>query len=273
MDNMKITVLASGSKGNCTYIETASAKIMIDCGISYRQVKQRLAVNNIELNDLDGLFITHEHSDHVSGIPSLLAKQETEVYMSSKAYGRMHVNQKSGINVENLNFIEENIFINNLEVTAIKVSHDSAEALGYILEEDGLKVVHITDTGYLPRSLFERLKDADYYLMESNYDPEMLLESSRPFFLKQRIIGNQGHLSNEQAALILRELLTERTKGVTFLHLSDHCNTAYDAKVKHKEIIENYGDYDMVYSFQHKPTDLVELTPVINEEYITEDES
>jgi len=265
VENMKITVLASGSKGNCTYYETATAKVMIDCGISYRQVRQRLAINDIELTDLDALFITHEHADHVSGVSSLLAKQNADIYMSAKAYGKMHANAKSGIDVENLNFIDEVIMINNLKVTAIKTSHDSAEALGFILEEDGIKVVHITDTGYLPRSLFEQLEDADFYLMESNYEPELLLESTRPFYLKQRILGNQGHLSNLQAALILKELITERTKGVIYLHLSGECNSAFEAKLKHKEIIPNYDDYEMIYSFQHKPTKLIELIPVIKE--------
>jgi len=256
---MKFTVLASGSKGNCTYYETKSAKILIDCGISYRQVKGRLADCGVELSHLDGLFVTHEHSDHVSGIPSLLSKHDTNIYLSSKAYGKMHANQKSGIHIHNLNFIEEVTYINDLKVTSVKTSHDSADSLGFILEEDGQKVVHIADTGYLPRALYPDLRDADYYVFESNYDPEMLLESRRPFFLKQRILGNQGHLSNEQTALILKELLTERTKGCIFIHLSEECNTAFDAKIKHKEILDNYSDYEMTYSFQHKATKLFEI--------------
>lgn len=259
MELMKFTVLASGSKGNCTYYETATAKIMIDCGISYRQVISRLADNEIVLTDLDGIFITHEHSDHVAGIPSLLSKHPTNIYLSSKAYGKMHPNQKSGIDVNNLNFIEEETYINNLKITSIKTSHDSAEALGYILEEDNRKVVHITDTGYLPQKLYPIIKDADFYVFESNYEPELLLESRRPFFLKQRIMGNQGHLSNEQAALILKEVITERTKGCIFIHLSEECNTAFDAKIKHKEIIEEFDRLEMIYSFQHKTTKLIEL--------------
>lgn len=256
---MKFTVLASGSKGNCTYYETPTAKLMIDCGLSYRQVKSRLEENEIELLDLDALFITHEHSDHVAGIPALLSKQNPGVYLSSKAYGKMHPNQKSGIDIDNLNFIEEETFINELKVTAIKTSHDSAEAYGFILEEDGKKIVHITDTGYLPQKLYPELKNADYYLFESNYDPELLLESSRPFYLKQRIMGNQGHLSNEQAGLILNELITERTKGVVFLHLSEECNTPYDAKITHREIMPNYEDLEITYSLQHKATKLFEI--------------
>ncbi len=256
---MKFTVLASGSKGNCTYYETPTAKIMIDCGISYRQVVQRLATHEIVLTDLDAVLVTHEHADHVNGIPSLLSKHDAQVYLSSKAYGKMHVNQKSGIDINNLNFISEEFMIGNCKITTIKTSHDSAESLGFVLEEDGVKIVHITDTGYLPQKLYPTIENADYYLFESNYDPELLLESRRPFFLKQRIMGNQGHLSNEQAALILKEVIGKKTRGVIFIHLSEECNTAFDAKIKHKEIIEQFESLEMEYSFQHKASSLIIL--------------
>ncbi len=256
---MKFTVLASGSKGNCTYYETPTAKFMVDCGISHRQVVQRLATHEIILEDLDAVLVTHEHSDHVNGIPSLLAKHDAQVYLSSKAYGKMHANQKSGININNLNFVEEEFMIGNCKVTTIKTSHDSAESLGFILEENDIKIVHITDTGYLPQKLNSMIENADYYLFESNYDPELLLESRRPFYLKQRIMGNQGHLSNEQAALILKEVIGNRTRGVIFIHLSEECNTAFDAKIKHKEIIEQFETLNMEYSFQHKASSLIVL--------------
>lgn len=256
---MKITVLGSGSKGNCTYYETDTTKFMIDCGLSYRQVTQRLGTHDIVLDRLDALFVTHEHSDHVAGIASLISKHDMAVYLSSKAYGKMHPNQKSGMNIHNLNFIEEVTQLNDVTITAIKTSHDSAEALGFIIEENGHKVVHITDTGYVPKTLYPAIQDADYYLFESNYDPELLLDSSRPFYLKQRIMGNQGHLSNEQAGLILNEVVTDRTKGIIFLHLSEECNTAFDAKIKHKEIMERFDELEIEYSFQHKATSLIEL--------------
>ncbi|QVK21558.1 MBL fold metallo-hydrolase [Mycoplasmatota bacterium] len=256
---MKITVLASGSKGNCTYIETEKAKIMVDCGISFRQVRNRLMQHEITLFELDGVFITHEHSDHVSGLPTLLSRIPTNLYISDKAFGKMHVNARNGIPTDLIKYIDGPVQIKDLVITPIRTSHDAAEPYGYMFESNGKKIVHITDTGYLPSAIYKSIEDADAYLFESNYEPELLLESNRPFFLKQRIFGNKGHLSNLDSALILKEVMTERTKHIVFIHLSQECNTPYDAKQVHKVEIPNYDKINIIYSSQDIPTKIIEV--------------
>ncbi|XMB86743.1 MBL fold metallo-hydrolase [Mycoplasmatota bacterium WC44] len=256
---MKITVLASGSKGNCTYLETNEVKIMIDCGISFRQVKNRLLQNEIEITNLDALLITHEHSDHVSGIPSLLGKVQTNIHISDKSFGKMHPNVKNGIGIDNIKYLSESIQLKDLLITPIKTSHDSADSYGFIFESNGKKVVHITDTGYLPERLWDQIKNADAYLFESNYEPELLLQSRRPMFLKQRIFGNRGHLSNLDAALILNKIMTEKTKHIIFIHLSRECNSPYDAKQVHKVELKNYDKLNIQYSSQDFPTKTIEV--------------
>jgi len=256
---MKITVLGSGSKGNCTYIETEETKILIDCGFSFRQVKNRLAVNGIEISNLDGVLVSHEHTDHVSGIPSLLGNVDTKIYANTKTYEGIHRNVMSAINVGNMVYIEDELVIKDIKITTFRVSHDTNDPVGYIVEHNDKKVVLVTDTGYLPEKLFPLLKDADVYLFESNFEPELLLDSSRPYFLKKRIFGNKGHLSNLEAGVILNNLVTERTKHIVFIHLSRECNTRFDARIIHEDVIEKYNEIDIEYSFQDKPTRIINL--------------
>jgi len=256
---MKVTVLASGSKGNCTYIETDEAKIIIDCGISFRQIKKRLEINDIELSDIDGLLVSHEHGDHVSGIPTLLGRIPTRVYMSHQAYGKMYPTVKNGIPIELISYIDGPLQIKDMTIIPFKTSHDSADSLGFIFESNGKKIVHVTDTGYLPDEVLGDLKDADTYLFESNYDPDMLLSSTRPHFLKQRIFGIKGHLSNQDSAILLNKLVTERTKAIIFIHLSQECNTPGCAERTHKAELEKFSDIETIYSHQDAPTKIIEV--------------
>ncbi len=256
---MKILVLASGSKGNATYLETEQTKIMIDCGISFRQIKNRSLKMGIEIKELDALIITHEHNDHVGGVTSLLGNIETKVHLRCGAYAKMHENVKNGIKVDSINFIEDQFVINDLKITVINVSHDSGDPVGFIFENKGKKVVFITDTGYIHERLLEKIIYADAYFIESNYEPELLLESNRPFYLKQRILSNRGHLSNIQCALILKNILSKKTKIVCFLHISEECNSPSEAEKTHRELINNYNKFKMIYAKQHQPTELIEI--------------
>lgn len=256
---MQVVVLGTGSKGNATYIKTKSANILIDCGFSFRQVKQRLMNYDIDPNSIDAVLITHEHTDHVNGLSSLLARVEADIYISAKTFEKLHVNQKSGIKDNNVVFIDEDFYINDLEIQVVRTSHDANDPMGFVIKDEGKKIVHITDTGYLPEKILEPLKDADMYIFESNYDPEMLFNSRRPFFLKQRIMGNQGHLSNEAAAILLNDLITDRTKHVCFIHLSEETNTPGEARRTHIELLESFDKLTITYSLQHKATEILEV--------------
>jgi phosphoribosyl 1,2-cyclic phosphodiesterase len=255
---MKIIVLGSGSKGNCTYYESTTTTFFIDCGFSTRDIRARLAQREIELQKLDAIVITHEHSDHVAGLPSIYKYYQPKLYISAKTYQGLAPHIKQSIPTSCLVIYETLINWDDVTVTPFLVSHDANEPFGFIVEHQSKKVVHCADTGYVPRALFDRLRGADGYLFESNYDPELLLDTDRPFMLKQRIIGNSGHLSNEQSALVLRELLSDNTQFVVFIHLSQEANTEHHAMETHRLFL-NHHPVERIYSRQDEPTKVIEL--------------
>ena len=255
---MEILVLGSGSKGNCSLYQTQTTTFFIDCGFSTRDIRHRLATKQIELDRLDAIVITHEHIDHVSGLPSIYKFYQPDLYISTKTYQSLATYIKQAIPTERLKLFDGPFQIHDVELVPFVVSHDASHPCGYIITHEAKKIVHTADTGYVPRRLFEQLQGADVYLFESNYDPELLLDTDRPFVLKQRIIGNNGHLSNEQSALVLRELIKDNTHTVIFIHLSQEANTVQHAKSTHQQFLLQKNVH-YIYSTQDDPTDVVSL--------------
>jgi len=217
---MRIKVLASGSKGNCTYIETEGSKILIDAGISTLQIEKGLKEIGVNPKEIDSIFITHSHVDHVSGIEVFSKKYKTQIYMTEKTKIR------GKIRVEQIINIKGEIELESTKITPIKLSHDTPDANGYLIEENNKSVVYITDTGYVHEKHYGLLKNRSVYIFESNHDLEMLAENIKyPFPIKQRIRSDKGHLSNNQASLYLSELIGSKTKRVILAHLSEENNT------------------------------------------------
>ena len=262
---MKITVLASGSGGNTTYLETENTKILIDCGISYRQITQRLATKELSLENIDGVLITHEHTDHIKGINVLLRRHDTKVYLTEDTFGNAYFKVKENIDLSQISYITpfEPFNIGDIEILPISVSHDASDAVGYIIYAEGKKVVYITDIGYLPKRDHEVLKNADFYIFESNYDVTLLFTSNRPFYLKQRIDSVKGHMSNSDSAYNLAQLVGDKTKNVVLAHRSKECNTNQLALAAYQEIFTEYGlkveDYNIIVAHQDTPTYLYNL--------------
>lgn len=242
---MKITVLASGSGGNATYLESNNTKLLIDCGISYRQITKRLQDRELTVDGLDAILITHEHTDHIKGLDVTLRRNpDVTTYLTEKTHQGMFYKAKENIDTNQLSFVTPYLpfMIDDIEVTPLSISHDSSDAVGYVLRLEGKKVVYITDIGYLPVSDHDALRDADVYIFESNYDVTMLYTSSRPFYLKQRIDSVKGHMSNTDSAYNLTQLVGEHTKKIILAHRSKECNTDQCVLDTYHNV---FGDYDL----------------------------
>ncbi|MEF9961904.1 MAG: MBL fold metallo-hydrolase [Erysipelotrichaceae bacterium] len=209
---MSYALLASGSKGNCCVIEAADSRIVIDCGSTKRYLTQCFNEINFDYHHLDGLLITHGHSDHISQLKMFdqiptYASIELETHFLTK-----------------INPYEE-FDINHIHVLVLPMSHDAQNTVGYVLTWEDKKMVYITDTGYIKEEVKQYIKNADYYIIESNHDIEMLMQTNRPIYLKQRIINDSGHLCNEVAANMIVEVMGDKTKEIVLAHISQEGNT------------------------------------------------
>ncbi len=252
---MKIKVLASGSKGNCSIIETASTSLLIDIGITYQRLTKELEEMNQTIDDLDALLLTHSHNDHTNGLKVLLKKSNFKIYATSETLKEL----KEPIDEERIVLLEQNHTINNLKITTIKTSHDAKGSVGFILEEDA-SLVYITDTGYLNRKYFPLLTNKDIYYFESNHDEKMLMDGPYPYYLKQRIISDEGHLSNKTAASYLSKLIGDKTKYIILAHLSEHNNKEELAYRATKEALEETKyNPEIVVAKQNQALDMIEV--------------
>ncbi len=209
---MKMHVISSGSKGNASIIYDDSTTILIDMGISIKRLKEGLEEINKRISDINFCLLTHEHSDHIKGASYLDANL---LYSRS---GTINVIKNHELEVF------KNYLFGDIIVTPLLTSHDAISPCGFLFEQGGEKIAYLTDSGYIPECTLEYIHNCDYYFIESNYDEKMLFESSRPEFLKNRIAGEFGHLSNKQSATYMTGLVGEKTKTIMLAHLSEECN-------------------------------------------------
>lgn len=221
---MRVCVLASGSKGNVTYVETKEHKILLDIGTNLRYIKNQLEELGVSLADIDIILVSHVHTDHIGALNQYIKKYNGNVYMT------MGMLEELGINApinkySNLQIYNDNLYLDDLKVEIIKTSHDTKDSKGFILSEGLKSLVYLTDTGYLNQRYFSILSNRNVYLFESNHDVEMLLNGKYPAWLKDRVSGPYGHLSNQDASVYLAKLIGPDTKKIVLLHLSHENNT------------------------------------------------
>lgn len=233
---MKVVVIASGSKGNCTLVNANGKYFLIDVGINITQLKNALSDIGLSLNDISFVLITHTHSDHIKGLESFLKKTNASLYSSSGILDDL----KKIISSKNIHIIDKIINVEGIGIEAIPLSHD-VECYGYIIDEDNKKMVYITDTGYLNRKIYPQIKDMDLYIIESNHDEKMLMDGPYPYILKQRIISDKGHLSNTTTGKVLCKVVGKSTKKVVLAHLSEHNNTKELAYSQVSDELEKIG--------------------------------
>ncbi len=226
---LKVCPLASGSNGNCTFISDGKTNILIDAGISATRIIKELSMLSLGISAIDAIFITHEHGDHIVGLAKIYAREGIPVYAScgtSRGIGE-RVPELCGI--VNCMTPGAEIKIGELSVSAFRTPHDTYESVGYRVCSEKECAVVATDIGHVTDELLEGITDADILLLESNYDKRRLHFSKYPTFLKARIVGEFGHLSNEECASVAVRAVQNGTKNIILGHISAENNTPDDA--------------------------------------------
>lgn len=241
VNNMEIFVLASGSKGNMTYIKHGSFSFFIDAGISYQKFLKKMQDYQETFDHVDTLFLTHEHYDHIIGLKSLLKTGKIKRVIMTKGTQDALKDEINGSIQETIIIQADHPFyFGDLHIYPIMLSHDAKEPVGFVFTKtDGKKLVLLTDTGYVDTSYTYVLKDADVYILEANHEPELLMRSRRPYMLKMRIVGTRGHLSNHDAAYLMNQLIGQKPATWVVAHVSEDCNDIFQIE---KAIVEQFDD-------------------------------
>ena len=232
---MRLCSIASGSSGNCIYVGSQATHLLVDVGISGRKAETGLHSLGLTARDLDGILVTHEHADHIAGIGVLARKYELPIYATTKTIEAIKSNSSVGVIDEGL-FVpikaDKKLTIKDITVNPMKISHDAAEPVAYRFRYGKKKVAVCTDLGVFNDYTVECLRGMDARLLEANHDVNMLQVGPYPYYLKQRILGDRGHLSNENSGKLLSRILHDKLQAVVLGHLSKDNNLpelAYEA--------------------------------------------
>ncbi len=218
---MEICNLASGSSGNSTYIKTNNYQILIDLGKTKKYLVDQLASIGVDYEDIDFVFLTHTHDDHVSALNVFLKNHKATLVVSRQMYQQLNNIDK----IEHVLVYDDNPVIEGLNIKSFKMSHDAGDTRAFVIEENGSSLVYITDTGYLNGKYFNSLKGKTAYYIECNHDIEMLTHGPYPIYLQKRILSDLGHLSNKFTGMYLSKLISDNTNYIMLMHLSEKNNT------------------------------------------------
>lgn len=218
---MEVIILGSGSKGNSALLILNNKKILIDAGFSYPKTKMILEKHNLKIDDIDLILLTHNHKDHIAGLASLTKRNKKNVYIPKGMYKEI----KKIVEPDLIISIDTDVFeVDDITIRFLPTSHDAISSVGFLIEEGINSLVYMTDTGYINRNNLKYMYNKSIYILESNHDPEMLMEGPYPYSLKQRVISDTGHLSNEMTGNYLHELIGSNTKKIILAHLSETNN-------------------------------------------------
>ncbi len=217
---MQVSVLASGSKGNAIFIEMDGTRLLVDAGVGVRRVKRELGALSVPLESLDAIFITHEHSDHVKGLETLLRQTDAPVYTRPGTIREVTAGGK--VPEDRFFAIHDTLELGPLRVSAFDIPHDAADPVGYEIM-GSRKCTVATDLGYVTDEVRAAMEGADVLVFEANHDRRMLRQGPYPWPLKQRILGSRGHLANDEAGRAIASLRT-RPEKIVLAHLSETNN-------------------------------------------------
>ena len=220
---MRFCVLASGSRGNATYIESGKTRILIDAGMSGKELQRRLAVIEVDIAAIDAIMVTHEHNDHIHGVGVLSRRVGIPVFANAATFAAA---ARTVHRLSAYNEFETGVSFqfHGLEIHPFTISHDSADPVGFRISNGTHSLGYCTDTGRVSQLIRQRLASCQALVLESNHDIEMLQKGTYPPYLKQRIRSSQGHLDNGLASAFLEELLHEDLQHVVLAHLSEENN-------------------------------------------------
>lgn len=224
---MRILPIASGSSGNSIYIGDDTTHILIDAGMSKKRIEEGLAQAGISAGELDAIFVTHEHADHISGLGVLTRKYDVPIYASmGTIQGILNAKSVGDIPQDLFQRVQrnENVTVGSLTIKAIPISHDAADPLCYRVSNGAKSIAVATDIGCVQDHLIENLRGLDALLLEANHDINMLQVGPYPYYLKRRILGDKGHLSNEASGRLLANLLHDDIRHIFLGHLSKENN-------------------------------------------------
>ncbi len=236
------SVLASGSTGNATFVETENHSFLVDAGFSGKQMEALFQQIDRDIKNLSGIFVTHEHSDHIKGVGIIARKYKLPIYANEKTWKAMDKSIGDIPTEQKFIFGMETVkSFGSLDIESFGVSHDAAEPMFYIFHHEGKKLVLITDTGYVSERMKGTISNADAYLFESNHDVSMLRMGRYPWNTKRRILSDVGHVSNEDAALAMSDVIGDHTKRIYLAHLSLDNNMKDLARMAVTQTLEGKG--------------------------------
>ena len=259
--SLKLSVLASGSSGNCTYLSDDTTEILIDAGLSGRQIEQRLESIGTSIAHVDGICLSHEHSDHISAARILQKRHDLPVYANGGTIEAIRNHPKESSMVLQQFETGTPFSIGAFQIETFSIPHDAYEPVGFIIRHQVATIGVVTDIGMVTESICQKLRGCHALVVESNYDEDLLREAPRPWSLKQRIRSRQGHLSNLEAAQLIMGSHSEQLTHVILAHLSSECNTAELAltTVQSQLRFENISGVSFEVSNRAHPTPLFVL--------------
>lgn len=259
---LRFSVLASGSTGNAFYIESEQQRLLVDAGLSGKQLDRLFQEINIDPSNLSSILVTHEHSDHIKGLGVFARKYKLPIYANAKTWqameksiGNLSIDQKFHFNLEEIKTFGD------IDVESFGVSHDAAEPMFYTFHHQGKKVALVTDLGYVSERIKKIVEGADAYIFEANHDVGMLRMGRYPWNVKRRILGDSGHISNEDCGLALADIVDNNTQRIYLAHLSLDNNMRDLARMSVDNVLQERGiSLELMDTYHDKPTVLFEVS-------------
>ncbi len=240
--SFQFSVLASGSTGNAVYVENEDKRLLVDCGLSGKKMDNLFSQINRSPKDLDGILVTHEHSDHIRGLGIFARKYKLPIYANESTWQAMEGAIGTLTNDQKFVFKTGEVqSFGSLEVESFGVSHDAAEPMFFVFRNSGKQLALLTDLGYVSERIKATIQGSNTFIIEANHDIEMLMAGRYPWNIKRRILGDSGHISNEDAGAALLDVIDQHHKNIYLAHLSKDNNMKELARMSVQQVLAKEG--------------------------------